>query len=105
MAQVRFAAAIAAATLAMSTLVVTGCSMRNSGSNVANTESFEAVEIVGSAKSARYMSLFASAMDAIGWVVPLPFNMQGESEQDSLEEVRFSGIAVESVSEPPKYPL
>jgi hypothetical protein len=105
MAQVRFAAAIAAATLAMSTLVVTGCSMRNSGSSVANTESLEAVEIVSSAKSARYMSLFASAMDAIGWVVPLPFNMQGESTQDSLEEVRFSGVAVESVSEPPKYPL
>lgn len=104
MAQVRFAATLAAVTLAISTLAVTGCSLRNTDGSVDNMESFAAVEVAGSAKSGRYVSLFASAMDAIGWVVPLPFNTQGESVQDNLE-VRFSDIAVERVDETPKYPL
>jgi hypothetical protein len=101
MAQVRFAATIAAVTIAVTVMAVSGCSLRSTGGNV---ESVEAVEVAASAKSGRYMSLFASAMDAIGWVVPLPFSMQGETAQDSLE-VRFSDIAVERVEVPPKYRL
>jgi hypothetical protein len=104
MAQVRFAATIAAVTIAVTAMAVSGCSLRSTGGNVGNMESVEAVEVAGSAKSGRYMSLFASAMDAIGWVVPLPFSMQGEAEQDS-PEVRFSDIAVERVEVPPKYRL
>jgi hypothetical protein len=107
MAQVRFAATIAAVTIAVTVMAVSGCSLRSTGGNVGNVgnmESVEAVEVAASAKSGRYMSLFASAMDAIGWVVPLPFSTQGEAEQDS-PEVRFSDIAVERVEVPPKYRL
>lgn len=104
MAQVRFAATIAAVTLAVSTLAVTGCSLRNSGSSVDNMDSYEAVEIAGRANKSRYMSLFVSAMDAISWVVPLPFNMQGEATQESVD-ARVSDVAVDSVSEAPQYPL
>ena len=104
MAQVRFAATIAAVTIAVCTMAVSGCSLRSTGGNVGNMESAEAVAVASSAKSDRYISMFASAMDAIGWVVPLPFGMQGETVQDS-PEVRFSDIAVESVEVPPKYRL
>ena len=104
MAQVRFAATIAAVTIAVCTMAVSGCSLRSTGGSVSNMESAEAVAVAGSAKSGRYMSLFASAMDAIGWVIPLPFSMQGETVQDS-PEARISDIAAERVEVPPKYRL
>ena len=104
MAQVRFAATIAVVTLVVSTMAVTGCSLRSTGGNVGKMESAKAVEVVASAKSGRYMSLFASAMDAIGWVVPLPFSVQGEKVPDS-QEVRFSDISAERDNDLPKYRL
>jgi len=93
MAQVRLAAAVAAAIMAMSTLAVTGCSSRDSGSNVRG-EATPAGEIVAKAEASSPMALWESAIGSIGWVVTLPFISPRDStkntakvfESDLLEE-------------------
>jgi hypothetical protein len=104
MAQVRLAAAVAATTIAMSTLAVTGCSLRDIGSNIDSSGDAATAEIVASEHSDRYMNLFASAIDAIGWVVPLPFALQGQGPSDKVD-ARVSDVAVEATDKPQKYTL
>jgi hypothetical protein len=104
MAQVRFAATIAVVMMALCTLAVTGCSLRDSGGGVKNMESYEAVEIAGGANHSKYMSLFVSAVDAISWIVPLQFTIQGETTRDSVD-ARVSDIAVDRGVKTPEYPM
>lgn len=90
MAQVRLAAAVATAILAMSTLAVTGCSSRDLGSNVRG-EAPSGGEMVADAAVSRPMTLWASAIGAIGWVVTLPFTLPADDVDkvlvgDSLED-------------------
>ncbi len=83
MAQMRLAAAVAAATIAMGTLAVTGCSSRDSGSNIKNTP--ETTDIVADGAVVRPMTFWASAIGAIGWVVTLPFTLPSGSAGDTAK--------------------
>ncbi len=84
MAQMRLVAAFAAATIAMGTLAVTGCSSRDSGSNVKG-EAPSGGEMVADAAVARPMTLWASAIGAVGWVVTLPFTLPSGSAGDTAK--------------------
>ncbi len=75
MAQIRLAAAAVAATIAIGSLAVTGCTARETGSNYSNGQVPETGEMVADAAVVRPMTLWASAIGAVGWVVTLPFTL------------------------------
>jgi hypothetical protein len=85
MAQMKLAAIAAAATIAMGTLAGTGCSSRDSGSNVKNGEAPTGGEMVADAAVARPMTLWASAIGAVGWIVTLPFTLPSGSAGDTAK--------------------
>jgi|SaaInl7_135m_RNA_FD_contig_31_1812505_length_492_multi_3_in_0_out_0_1 hypothetical protein len=82
MAQMRLAAAAVAATIAMGSLAVTGCSARDTGRNYNSGEAPETGEMVADAAVVRPMTLWASAIGAVGWVVTLPFTLPSGSAGD-----------------------
>ncbi|MCP3668842.1 MAG: hypothetical protein GY814_00075 [Gammaproteobacteria bacterium] len=82
MAQIRLAVAVVAATIAMSSLTITGCSSRDTGKNYSNGEAPETGEMVADAAVVRPMTLWASAIGAVGWVVTLPFTLPSGSAGD-----------------------
>ncbi len=84
MAQMRLAAAVAAATIAMGTLAVTGCNSRATGSNVKGDEP-SGGEMTADAVVARPMTLWAAAIGAVGWVVALPFTLPSGSAGDTAK--------------------
>jgi len=81
MAQMRFAAAAVAATIAIGSLALTGCNARETGSNYRG-EAPETGEMVADAAVVRPMTLWASAIGAVGWVVTLPFTLPSGSAGD-----------------------
>ncbi len=82
MAQIRLAAAVVAATIAMGSLGVTGCTARDTGKNYSSGEAPETGEMVADAAVVRPMTLWASAIGAVGWVVTLPFTLPSGSAGD-----------------------
>lgn len=84
MAHMRLAAAAIAATIALGTLAVTGCGSRETGSNVKGEEP-SGGEMVADAAVARPMTLWASAIGAVGWVVTLPFTLPSGSAGDTAK--------------------
>jgi len=85
MAQMRFAAAAVAATIAMGSLALTGCSARDSGSNYKSGEAPTTGEMAVDAAVVRPMTLWASAIGAVGWVVTLPFTILSGTADDTAK--------------------
>lgn len=81
MAQMRLAAVTLAVTMAMGSLAVTGCTARDQGKNYSD-EAPETGEMIADVAVVRPMTLWASAIGAVGWVVTLPFTLPSGSAGD-----------------------
>ena len=84
MAKMRFAVAAVAATIAVGSLSVTGCASHESGSNVKG-DAPSGGEMVADVAVARPLTLWASAIGAVGWVVTLPFTLPSGSAGDTAK--------------------
>lgn len=78
MAHMRFAAITVAISMAIGSLAVSGCTARETGRNY-NGEAPATGEMVADAAVVRPMTLWASAIGAVGWVVTLPFTLPSGS--------------------------
>ena len=85
MAQMRLAAAAVAVTIAMGSLAITGCTARDTGRNYSGGEAPTRGEMVADAAAVRPMTLWASAIGAVGWVVTLPFTIPSGSAGDTAK--------------------
>jgi len=85
MAQMRLAAAAVAVTIAMGSLAVTGCAARDTGKNYSGGKAPTTGEKFADAAAVRPMTLWASAIGAVGWVVTLPFTLPSGSAGDTAK--------------------
>jgi len=85
MAQMRLAAAAVAVTIAMGSLAITGCTARDTGKNYSGGEPPTTGEKFADAAAVRPMTLWASAIGAVGWVVTLPFTIPSGSAGDTAK--------------------
>ncbi|MEJ2529823.1 MAG: hypothetical protein P8Z39_07055 [Gammaproteobacteria bacterium] len=82
MAQKRLAAVAVAATIAMGSMsIISGCASNNNRMD-SNREDPETGEMIADAAVVRPMTLWASAIGAVGWVVTLPFTLPSGSAGD-----------------------
>ncbi len=82
MAQMKFAAITAAITIAMGSMAITGCTARDQGRNYSSGDAPETGETIADVAVVRPMTLWASAIGAVGWVVTLPFTLPSGSAGD-----------------------
>lgn len=81
MAQKRLAAVTVAATIAMGSISISGCATHNKQMD-SSGEAPETGEMIADAAVVRPMTLWASAIGAVGWIVTLPFTLPSGSAGD-----------------------
>lgn len=85
MAQIRLAAVAVAVTMALGSLAMTGCTARDTGRNYSSGTPPTTGEKFADAAAVRPMTLWASAIGALGWVVTLPFTLPSGSAGDAAK--------------------